>query len=253
MTARRNRVLAPVLLALFAAILGVKAAFAEASRCAVPDDIAGEPYAVPRFAEALKREGAIRLLVMGTASSGGGGVSAPAKAYPAILERALQERMPGRDIRVAVSAARGRQAQQMAAEAGRLVAQQKAVLVIWQTGTVEAVRSAALDVFGEALGDGIAAARAGGADVVLMNMQFGPQAAVMIDYDPYLVAMEQAAQGEEVNLFRRFELMRYWIEEGQIVLPTEPGRADTEAADQVHDCIGTLLADMIDKAAKAAP
>ena len=51
----------------------------------------------------------------------------------------------------------------------------KPALVVWQTGTVDAMQSVDPDQFSAALDQGINIARSAGADVVLVNAQYSPR------------------------------------------------------------------------------
>lgn len=222
-----------------------------ADRCPVPSDAVVAVEQLPYLAKALRTGKPVRLLVVGTASSGGAGVSAAAKAYPAVLLEALKRRFPDGAFGLSVSSRRGMTAAQMTGTFDKLIAAEMPTLTIWQTGTVDAVHGASVEDFDAALTEGIANFHAHGADVVLMNMQYSPQSAAMIDYDPYLAEMEQAAQSEEVNLFRRFEVMQHWVDTGILAIPDRPSRTDRSIADFVHGCLGELLADLIASAIDA--
>lgn len=253
MTARPARVVALVSALLAALALPAAAEVPLAERCPAPADALIAADRLPYVARALRAGKPVRLLVVGTASSGGAGVSDPAKAFPAVLLEALRRGFPGREFSLAVSSRRGAVARQMADGFDQLIAREMPTLAIWQTGTADAVHGASVEGFDEALTDGVGNFHAHGADVVLMNMQYSPQSTLMIDFEPYLAAMEQAAQSEEVNLFRRFELMRHWVEAELVSFPDRPARADPKVADYVHGCIGALLAEMIQAAVRETP
>ena len=60
--------------------------------------------------------------------------------------------------------------------------------------------------------------------------------------------MRWVALQHEVPLFDRFNVMRLWAELGTFDFTNSANKLDT--AEQVHDCIGRLLADLIVEAAK---
>jgi len=70
----------------------------------------------------------------------------------------------------------------------------------------------------------------------------------MIGVLPYAEAMRFVALQHEVTLFDRFAVMRQWVELGTFDLVEATKKIDT--AEQVHQCIAELLADLIVKAAK---
>jgi hypothetical protein len=100
----------------------------------------------------------------------------------------------------------------------KLVEAKKPTLVIWQTGTVDAMRSVDPDDFRSALDEGVVALQNAGADLVLINLQYSPRTETMISAPPYLDNMRVVAQQHEVPLFDRFAIMRHWNEAGDFDL-----------------------------------
>jgi hypothetical protein len=116
-------------------------------------------------------------------------------------------------------------------------------LVVWQTGTVDAMRGVDLDQFRASLDSGIEQLQAGGADIVLMNMQYSPKTEFMIAADSYAEIMRGVALRNEIPLFDRLAVMKEWNDEGifDLSIPTK----NPEMAEQVHVCIGRLLAGLV--------
>jgi hypothetical protein len=76
----------------------------------------------------------------------------------------------------------------------------------------------------------------------LMNMQYSPRTELMIAVGTYAENMRVAAQQSDVPLFDRLNVMKHWSETGIFDFSSpSPGHV----AEQVHDCIGRLLADLI--------
>ena len=75
--------------------------------------------------------------------------------------------------------------------------------MIWQTGTVDAMRSVDPDDFRTAVDEGVAALREAGTDVILINLQYSPRTESMVSAPPYLDNMRVVAQDYEVPLFDR--------------------------------------------------
>ena len=76
----------------------------------------------------------------------------------------------------------------MAARFAKEVLPLEPKLVVWETGTVDAVRGADLDAFRETLETGLVDLRPA-TDVVLMDTQFSRRTNAMIDFAPYERAM----------------------------------------------------------------
>jgi hypothetical protein len=115
--------------------------------------------------------------------------------------------------------------------------------VIWQTGTVDAIRRAELDEFRAALEDGVETLRAAGSDVMLMNMQYSPRTESMIAVGPYVDEMRAVAQQREIPLFDRFAIMRYWSDEG--AFDFYAAGKDNGLARRVHDCLGRAIGALV--------
>jgi len=128
------------------------------------------------------------------------------------------------------------------------LAASKPVLLVWQTGTVDAMLGVDPDLFSQSLDKGIKIARSAGADVVLINAQYSPRTESMIALGTYVDDMRWVALQQEVPLFDRFSIMKLWGELGTFDLYSATKKLDI--AERVHDCIGRLLADMVVSAAK---
>jgi hypothetical protein len=134
---------------------------------------------------------------------------------------------------------------------GKLVEERKPTLVVWQTGTVDAMRSVDADDFRGAIDEGVAAMQAAGTDVILMNLQYSPRTETMISGSAYLDNMRVVAQQHDVPLFDRFAIMRQWNETGDFDLfSPSPG---VELAKRVHDCLARALSTFVIDAAHVNP
>jgi hypothetical protein len=118
-------------------------------------------------------------------------------------------------------------------------------LVIWQTGTVEAVRNMGASQFYQTLADGSAAISAAGANLILVDPQFSRFLRANADLEPYAKAMDQIAAQPGTMLFHRFDLMRHWANEGQIDLERTPKAQRLKAVEALHACLGASLARMV--------
>src|SRR6185312_4452090 len=118
-------------------------------------------------------------------------------------------------------------------------------LVIWETGTFDAARGVDLDVFASALESGLADLREHKLETMLINMQYSRNTASVINFVPYLETMQHIADVDGVYLFRRFEMMKYWAENGVFSFGEVPVERRTELARQVYQCLADRLADAI--------
>lgn len=209
--------------------------------CSGAEEFARADFALPRLTAAAK-SGQIRIAVIGSASSQLGPQAGPNTAYPARLQSLVSERFPQIKFDLNVDARARRTAANMAEEFERVL-KEKPSLVIWQTGTVDAMRGIDPDDFRAILAEGIEQLHEGGADVILMNMQYSPRTESMISSEKYLDAMRITALQEQVPLFDRFAVMKSWSESGAFDFATNA--RDFAQATRVHDCLGRLLSAMI--------
>lgn len=239
-------VLGLLLLGMLAAGGSAHAQDAPAQTCEVPAYLLTTESTLPRVAEAVKNAQPLTVLVVGSRSSTI--VSSEASAYPAKLQAALKERLPSTPINLSVELQSGKTAEEMDTTLVKLVEAKHPTLVVWQTGTVDAMRSVDPDDFRGAVDEGIAAVQKAGADVVLVNLQYSPRTETMISAPPYLDNMRVAAQQHDVPLFDRFAIMRHWNDAGDFDLfSTFHG---TDMAKRVHACLGRALSKFVLDAAR---
>ena len=229
----------------FTALFGVAAyaggAWAQpGDACISAEHVVHAQAGLPRVAAAVDESHQLAISVSGTASSVLPGPDGTGKAYPARLEVALSGRLPGVKVKVVNAAKQKQTAAEMAAEFDKLLADEKPALVVWQTGTVDAIRGIDPDDFRSALNTGIDKLQAAGADVILMNMQYSPRTDSMIAADVYSENMHGIALEREISLFDRFAIMKEWNDQGTFDLYA--ATKNPETAERVHACIGELLA-----------
>jgi hypothetical protein len=230
--------------AAFAAlVLAQSAAAAERPRCGVPDYLLFGDSQLKRVSSAVVKQKRLRISVIGTGSSALAGPEGPPSAYPARLEAVLTQRLPGVMVSV-ITLLRTRQtAEDLAKGMDKMVADEQPDLAIWQTGTIDAIRRVDPDAFKAALEDGVERLHKGGADVILMNMQYSPRTESMFAVTPYADVMRVVAQHYDTPLFDRLGIMRHWSETGAFDLYAA-GR-DNMLAQRVHDCIARAIAALV--------
>lgn len=219
--------------------------------CEVPSYLTASDSQLKRTAEALKRGGPLEILVVGTGSSTLAGSDGASVAWPKRLEQALRRRLPGFTINVSTVVTPRQSAEDAVEALGRLLTERKPTLVIWQTGTVDAMRNVHADDFRIALETGLEALQKADADALLMNLQYSPRTETMISVAPYNDTMRLVAQQQDVPLFDRFAVMHHWNETGEFDLFGTT--RDATLAKRVHDCIGRALALLIVDATKLGP
>jgi hypothetical protein len=217
--------------------------------CGVPDHLLSSESALNKVADAVKAGRPLEILVVGSRSSTI--AKSEGSAYPARLQAMLREKLPSIPVNVSVELQFSKTAEEAAATLVKLVEGKKPTLVIWQTGTVDAMRSIDPDDFRGAVEEGVAAMQNAGTDVVLMNLQYSPRTETMISPSPYLDNMRLMAQQHDVPLFDRFAIMRQWNDQGDFDLFS--ASHGIELAKRVHDCLGRALSKFIIDAAHLNP
>jgi len=188
--------------------------------CATHPEIVKLDHELPRFAEALRRQRKIKVVAFGSSSTAG--TRDGVQPYPPRLETLLrrQDQFFGRLIDVINRGVGGQEAPEEFSRIEADVIAEAPALVIWQVGTnaifkdsyniaeVQATFEAGLDVLA-----------ALPLDVVVMDSQFTQAIANKPKRaDDFMSMIAKVTTGRKVNLFRRFALMKRWVDDG-IPLP----------------------------------
>jgi len=198
----------------------------------------GNPLAIARAAVAEERE--LRIVAMGSSSTQGYGATNPKYSYPAQLKMKLEAAMPGIQIHVWNKGIGGQDAEEMVARMTKDVKPEHAHIVVWQVGTNSAIRRDPLTKFADKLRAGIDIGHSLGANFVMMNLQYVPAVVALPDEEEYARVMAEVAKEKNAGLFRRFEIMRSWYNDGMpyAQFVTNDG---LHLNDFGQKCIGKLL------------
>ena len=146
----------------------------------------------------MTKDQRLTIAVVGTGSSILAGPEGPRSAYPARLEATLMQRLPSVAVKVVTLVRTRMSAEDFARGMGKLLIDEKPDLVIWQTGTLDAIRRIDTDVFRTALDEGVETLQKAGVDVILMNMQYSPRTDMMVALGPYADIMRVVAQHHDL-------------------------------------------------------
>lgn len=215
--------------------------------CDVPSYLLFSDNALNNVAAAVKINRQLNVVIFGTGSSALAGPEGAASAYPARLQVALTQRLPGVAVNVVSLAKMGQTAADMTKDLDKIIVDLRPNLVVWQTGTVDAMRGVEPDQFRAVLDSGVDKLHGKGSDVILMNMQYSPRTELMIALSVYADNMREIARENEVPLFDRLAIMHYWNDTGAFDLYA--GSKNSKTAQRVHDCIGRAVAAMVIDAA----
>jgi lysophospholipase L1-like esterase len=207
-------------------------------------------HPLPNLTESLKKRRKIKIVAIGSSSTAGEADIVP---YPSRLEMLLRGRFHHRLIDVLN---RGLSGQEAPSELSRFepdVFAETPALVIWQVGTNAVFRK---DEFNF---DDVMVAVAAGLrwlkdlpiDVVMMDLQYTP---AVVDGEKLKLSEElvrriaQAAGDSEVNVFRRFDLMRHWVDQDGLSITELVREGDPlklHMSDWATNCATTALAQSI--------
>ena len=203
---------------------------------------------------AIAAGGPVNVLAIGSATTVGDQVGAERNsAFPYRMVQALHAALPTVSFSLTLRGGRGMTAENMLPLLESALAGQHFQLVIWQTGTVEAVRGARPDGMVAALQEGIDRAHEAGADVVLIDPQFSRFLRANADLDPYEAALQQVSVMPGVVLFRRFDVMQSWADDGEIDLERARRVDRTRMMGLLNTCLGETLARFVLNGAGVAP
>lgn len=214
---------------------------------AIPADLVAD-QALPRLAAALRPGGSLSILAIGSAST------AAAQGYLVALRAALTAARPDLTLRLTIRAARGADAADGLRRLAAALAGGRYDLVLWQTGTVDAVRGARPDDLADTLEAGAEAVARHGASLVLIDPQFSHFLRANVDLEPYETVLRAVALRPDTALFPRTALMRDWADQDGIDPERAAGRqAERAAAARAQACVGAALAHFLLAAGPAEP
>ncbi|HXV78705.1 MAG TPA: SGNH/GDSL hydrolase family protein [Candidatus Binatia bacterium] len=229
-----------------AATLLLTAASAAISRtalgCAAPQEITRFRGRLPNTASAIRSGKALVIVAIGSSSTKGVGASDPAHTYPALLAKELSRRWPQLKVTVINKGVGGEMAFQMLARFERDVLPYHPQLVIWQTGSNQALRSGDIEGYAGTIRDGISRLKAAQVDVVLMDPQFAPRLLARPMHLLIVDSIAAVANDMKVAVFRRFAVMRHWISSGQYKTEDVISSDGLHMNDLSHGCVARLLA-----------
>src|SRR5262249_14172803 len=183
-----------MLAAAAAALWSLTGAAIAAEPCDIPGYLLVGNNELRHVAEAVEKEKKLTIAVVGTGSSILAGPEGPRSAYPARLEAVLKAKLPSVEVKVVSLVWTRMTAEDMGRGLEKMLIDEKPDLVIWQTGTFDAIRRVDPDEFKAALDEGVETLHKGGADVILMNMQYSPRTDIMVSLGPYADDMRVVAQ-----------------------------------------------------------
>jgi hypothetical protein len=238
-----------LVIAMLAASLGQ--GHAGSLACRVPDELALTGLRLPAAKYAVTARKALTILTIGGSSTAGVMAKGEEFTYPARLGAHLRQSLPGLAVQIVN---RGQQGGSTRARVDRLAADLRQThpdLVVWAPGSTEAGMSEDPGAFIDSLQEGAAAIRLAEADLIMIDLQWAPSIARVVNLSQYNSAIAGVAANEDIPVLHRSELMRRWNEDGTLrfdgASPPAQRLADIRL---LFDCIAGTLAAGITEAVK---
>jgi acyl-CoA thioesterase I len=239
--------------ALAALCLGTPAPLAAAdaaTECEVPADLLQVDRRLTHVADRLAAHKPINIVAVGGASTVGQAAGSTELAYPHRLQLALAATFPDAQWNVVNKGMPRQSARQMLQRFPTDVFAEDPVLVIWEVGINDAVRGTNVDDFATTLQAGIDELKNRAIDIILVDMQFSRSTATVIDFERYLNTLHRVGDLNEVYVFPRYEMMRYWSEQNMFNFDEVSTEERAKLAARVYECLGRKLAHVIKLALK---
>ncbi|HEX6436731.1 MAG TPA: GDSL-type esterase/lipase family protein [Candidatus Binatia bacterium] len=231
--------------AMFLLLAGSVGVSHTASDCAAPLEMIRFKTNLPNTARAIRSGKNLVIVALGSSSTQGVGASNSTHTYPALLAEDLRRRWPQLPVTVINKGIGGEMAFQMLARFERDVLPYHPQLVIWQTGSNQALRSMDIDGYTATIREGISRLKAAQIDVVLMDPQFAPRVIARPMHLLVVDVIAALATEMKVPVFRRFALMRQWVSSGEYQMEDIISRDGLHMNDVSYGCVARLLADSL--------
>ncbi len=232
--------LTPVLALAFWSAATPQAPPASQASCGVPPGILGASRPLPNTARVLHAGGPLGVLAIGSAFGQSRYLGAD-DSLPARIAADLRKAWPDKPVELRLRSDRGATTGEMVAVLRRELSVHPAVLVLWQTGTVDAARKISVAAFGQALAQGVQLARQAGSDIILIDPQYSRVLEAHVDVSPYEEQFARAASAPGAALFPRYALMHSWVRSGGLDLERAGRPERREAVAELQLCLAHAL------------
>jgi acyl-CoA thioesterase-1 len=236
--------------ALLAGLAAFPARADTAPACDAPLDLIRLANPLPHFAKKLILGEPVTIVAIGSSSTAGAGASSPKMNYPSQLTIELNQHFPKLSITMLNRGVGGEEVPDMLARFDSAVIAAKPDLVLWQLGTNSVIRNHQLVGHGALIRAGLAKIRAIGADVVLIDPQFAPKVIAKPEAEKMVALISSTAKKEDVDLFRRFDVMRHWHEVDHLGFETFVSPDGLHMNDWSYACMAKGLGNAIAEAAQ---
>jgi acyl-CoA thioesterase I len=226
-----------------------------------PDQARAGDFACPGETSSFETNGAILafpkvraglpldILAIGSSSTEGVGASSPANTYPAQLEDEL-EKATGADFDVKNAGVGGELAAKTLERLKSALKSGWARLVIWQVGTNDALVGVDETLFRATLKAGIAAVRAAGVPLVLVDPQFTLKSPDPARYERFVKMVDDIGAADRVPVLSRYTMMKRFAVRGAAAVGLL-SRDGLHMNDLGYRCLAHALAEGLEGATAA--
>jgi hypothetical protein len=184
------------------------------------------------------------ILAVGSASVLGPGANHPELGFAYRMAEALKVAAPQTEVTLTLRGGKGLTAEDSRAALSQAVRDHSYQLILWQTGTIEAMHGLSAQHLFETIEAGAALVR-DSSDLILVDPQYSRFLGGNTNIEPYENAIVRAAAEPGVTLFQRFDLMRRWADRGLIDLERAAPADRPATAERLHACLGRALARLV--------
>jgi acyl-CoA thioesterase I len=202
-----------------------------------------------KHSAAAIRDRHLRIVAFGSSTTEGVGASKPENTYPARLEVELKVALPDVDVTVINRGQGGEEAEDFQRRLPDAISD-RPDLLIFQTGTNDAIRSVPLARFEELTREALRLFASAGIDVVLMDLQFSRAVTEAPGYMDYIDLLHRLGDEYHLPVIRRFDLMQEWLAKGlmtatEMVTEDDLHMGDKGYAELARAAARTILAGTI--------
>ncbi len=180
----------------------------------------------------------------------GAGARSRQASYPSRLEGELKLAFPQTPITVINQGVGGEEVADMLKRFDEAVIAAKPDLVLWQLGTNSVIRDHSSNQHAALIREGLDRIRATGADIVLIDPQFAPQVITKAEAPRMVQLISATAKSENVDVFPRFEVMKYWSKQDHLDFDTFTAPDGLHMNDWGYACMAKALSVALAEAAK---
>jgi lysophospholipase L1-like esterase len=217
--------------------------------CSAPAEFARFDHPLLHTMRRLASGEPLTIVAIGSSSTAGAGASSSAATYPSRLAADLRARFPGHDITVLNRGVNGEETDTEMARFQTGVIDEHPQLVLWQVGTNSVLRDHPLGPHSVQLREGIERLKDADADVILIDPQFSPAVLAKSETAAMVEQIAITAKEENVDLFRRFAVMRDWREVQHLAFDVFVSPDQLHMNDWSYGCVAQLLSEAISEAA----